>query len=387
MGIADRARDAVRTTNSIEAVAPLENASRVKVDAAPPTFVPDANQKKAASEYTKQALDRYYVEGTKNEQRHYDDYQKKSLAFTANNSSVTSKREDLNTVKAMVAQAELRGWQTVELKGTTDFKREAWIETQTRGIEAKGYKPSDPDRQEADRRRGERERGQTNEVRNVTQPSVQSRTPSLDPVAPSTDRAQSPTAKPLPLGEQVVAKSPVIAVASRSDIDKQAEVSVAPTKRSQESMRDRAEGKSGPPVDRSANTLNGASLVKTEKPAPVNGSQPEKEAVAPSLAENRKIVRDSPAALSPDGRIMFAALSEIVDRQMNKQNVESKTELKAFVATELLKKERVEGPVVLSAEQRLAASAPEPVRQAPREPSVQQTRRVEPEAPRRSIGR
>ena len=109
-----------------------------------------AAPKTAANDYTKQALDRYYVETIKGDQKHYDDYQRRSLVFTANDRSITSKRDDLDTIKAIVAQAELRGWQTVELKGTTEFRREAWIETRTRGIKPRGYKPSEPDRQEAD---------------------------------------------------------------------------------------------------------------------------------------------------------------------------------------------------------------------------------------------
>ena len=84
---------------------------------------------------------------------------------------------------------------------------------------------------------------------------------------------------------------------------------------------------------------------------------------------------------------MLAALSEKIDRQLNKHNVEAKAQLKAFVASELVKKERAEGPVVLSADQRLTAAAPEPVRQAAPVVPGQPARSVEPDAPRRSIGR
>ena len=75
---------------------------------------------------------------------------------------------------------------------------------------------------------------------------------------------------------------------------------------------------------------------------------------------------------------------------MNKLNVEAKAEMKAFVATELVKKERAEGPIVLSAEQRNLATAPEPTRQQPTQPVQQQpepTRRMTPEEPRLSRGR
>lgn len=86
--------------------------------------------------------------------------------------------------------------------------------------------------------------------------------------------------------------------------------------------------------------------------------------------------------LSPDGRLVFAALSEKIDRAMVRLDAGMKAELRAFVAGELVRKEREEGPVVLSAEQRRAATAPE---QPVREPSP--PRLDEPPPPRRSIGR
>ena len=49
---------------------------------------------------------------------------------------------------------------------------------------------------------------------------------------------------------------------------------------------------------------------------------------------------------------------------MNRYNSHAKAELKLFVATELQAKERSQGPVQLSAEQRRMASAPEQSRAA-----------------------
>jgi hypothetical protein len=47
---------------------------------------------------------------------------------------------------------------------------------------------------------------------------------------------------------------------------------------------------------------------------------------------------------------------------MNRYNSDATAELKLFVATELQAKERTQGPVQLSAEQRRMAGAPEPGR-------------------------
>ncbi|MFN7399280.1 MAG: hypothetical protein ACK5SX_09535 [Sandaracinobacter sp.] len=80
--------------------------------------------------------------------------------------------------------------------------------------------------------------------------------------------------------------------------------------------------------------------------------------------EQRKALRTAEAVLSPDGKLILAALSEKIDRQMNRLHTDAKAELKLFVATELQAKERAQGPVQLSAEQRRMASAPEQGRAA-----------------------
>lgn len=94
-------------------------------------------------------------------------------------------------------------------------------------------------------------------------------------------------------------------------------------------------------------------------------------------ASPRPVMRQAQANLSADGRSVLAALSEKIDRQMHRLTNEAKADLMAFVAAELMKKERAQGPVVLTAEQKRAAQAP-----------LQPTRRAtEPEAPRRSLSR
>ena len=54
------------------------------------------------------------------------------------------------------------------------------------------------------------------------------------------------------------------------------------------------------------------------------------------------------AQLSADGRLMYAALAEKIDRQMVTQSTEEKTLLRVQVARELVAKEERDGPVVLS---------------------------------------
>ena len=265
MALFDRVREFGAPANSIASTAPPD------LHSANP-----ARSGRPASATEPESIARsYYVEQQRGERRYYEDYQRKTLAIRADTSAISSRREDLNTVRAMLTLAEARGWSEVKVSGTAAFRREAWIEAEARGLAVVGYKPSDPDRQEAERRRGERGR---------TAPAA-SATPAAAPAA--------------------------------------------------------------------------------------------------SMDDHRRRGAAAEAELSRDGRLILMALSEKIDRQMHKLHAEAKMELRAFAAVELARKERAEGPVVLSTEQRRAATAPEPV-VAPRPAPVP---RREPEQPRRSLAR
>lgn len=363
MGIADRLRDATRPTNEITQVfdpvrstgaqglhsaspdasapAPVAKSGRTSLEDAAATLQPVIDRGRApdakpgqptledAAARLQPVVDRspgkkpaayttepesiaktYFIEDKGGERRYFDDYKKQGLAMRADEQTISTKREDLNTIKAMMDIAGARGWQTVDVKGTADFKREAWIEASTRGIEALGYRPSDPDRQEADRRRNER--GLSNEVRAPLPP-----TPAT-PAAPVTPA--NPAASTLDPARN--------AATARAGVG-------TPEKPNEKAAHDHGKGH--------------------EKHGHEKGDHS-----PPTLADNRKTVQEARKELSPDGRLVLAAMGEKIDRQMNKHNTEAKAEMKAFVATELVKKERAEGPVVLSPEQKRTASAPEP---------------------------
>src|SRR5207253_7709524 len=58
------------------------------------------------------------------------------------------------TVAAMVDVAEIKGWRKLQLSGTKEFQREAWIEATSRGmaVHTRGYTPTPQDREEAQNR-------------------------------------------------------------------------------------------------------------------------------------------------------------------------------------------------------------------------------------------
>lgn len=368
MAAFDRLREAVRPANTIEAVQPLEPQRRpVDLHGASPASPPEAAQapaKKPANDpkspaYTTEPeaiAKAYYVENRGgSERRYFDDYQRKALAIRADDTTINSKREDLTTIRNMLTIAEARGWSEVKVSGSADFKRETWIEASARGITAQGYKANDLDHQEADRRRSERGQGPArgpsvgNEISQVSASATASPTKAEAPAVKVPEPSiPSSAAKGEPAGKTVEVKAG------------------APAKAAPD-----AAAKVASPVQQQA---KGESILHGE--------------AAPSV-DHRKALQVATAALSPDGRLMLGALSEKIDREMNKLNREAKAEMKAYVATELVKKEKVEGPVVLSADLKRAATAPEPAPQPkvatqPQEPAP---RRDEPEEPRRTRGR
>lgn len=317
MAIFDRLKDAARTTNSIGMVEPPAAPSRSAASAAPlPVAAETAavakkqpqDGKAAAYTTEPETIARaYYVEERGGERRYYADYQRKNLAIQASETSISTKKDDLNTIRAMLTLAESRGWSELKVAGSADFRREAWIEAQARGFTARGYKATELDQQEADRRRLERGASvpaqaglssSTNEVKPAM--SVVGQMASPSPHQPTFPKAAAPV--PAPISQDL----------HRANPDPK---------------------QSTAPADPSTNA--------------------------------RRVLRDATAELSPDGKLVLAALSEKIDRQMNKLNAEAKLETKAFAATELVKKERAEGPVTLSTSVRQLATGPAPAPMSP----------------------
>ena len=59
---------------------------------------------------------------------------------------------DPNAIRDMAAVASHRGWSLVVVHGDPDFRREAWLAAMTLGVEVRGYRATERDREELDRR-------------------------------------------------------------------------------------------------------------------------------------------------------------------------------------------------------------------------------------------
>ena len=87
-----------------------------------------------------------------NGRRYFSDFQQKTEVMRANDTRISTRLDDRQTVGIMLDLAQSRGWDTVRLRGTQDFKREAWVQAKVRGLSTEGYSPKSTDLQEAERR-------------------------------------------------------------------------------------------------------------------------------------------------------------------------------------------------------------------------------------------
>jgi hypothetical protein len=148
--------------NSIEPAAPARPAAARKPDPAEipvreatPTEMRALRSRPAPQEAETDAVARrhnLYIAARRSARIYYTDYQQKSEVMRAAPQRITTRLDDRQTVSAMLDLAQARGWQSVKLRGTDTFKREAWVQAQVRGMQTEGYQPKATDVQEAQRR-------------------------------------------------------------------------------------------------------------------------------------------------------------------------------------------------------------------------------------------
>jgi hypothetical protein len=87
----------------------------------------------------------YVVETDATEARIYADRGGEYLIAKAGRDRLVTLVANLEIVRDLVAIAAHRGWEKIELTGSLEFRREAWLAASARGIETKGYEPSELD--------------------------------------------------------------------------------------------------------------------------------------------------------------------------------------------------------------------------------------------------
>lgn len=97
---------------------------------------------------------KYYVvtnerakEGADGETRLFADERGEYLAFKVTEDRLVTRLAAAEVIHDMVSVAQHRGWDALHVRGSAEFRREAWLEAGVRGIEVQGYQPTDLDRQ------------------------------------------------------------------------------------------------------------------------------------------------------------------------------------------------------------------------------------------------
>jgi len=75
------------------------------------------------------------------------------IAFKDKGERMVSASNDDRVAKAMATMAEAKGWKTIKVSGHPDFQREVWMEANLRGIETRGYKPTEQDLKQLEEKR------------------------------------------------------------------------------------------------------------------------------------------------------------------------------------------------------------------------------------------
>lgn len=96
-------------------------------------------------------LDRYLVERDRQgrAERFFRDHRASEPQFRDRGRSLSADRAYPDTIADMLKIARHRGWVQVRVTGDEAFRREVWIQAQALGLEVRGHRPRERDRQAA----------------------------------------------------------------------------------------------------------------------------------------------------------------------------------------------------------------------------------------------
>lgn len=121
----------------------------------------DDEEKAAAASYQaemdrsfpSEITSRYYIrEDHGGTQRVFADSKGEREVFQDNGEKLRAKSFDAQGVRLMIETAAHRGWTSIKITGSKEFRRETWLEGQAHGISVKGYQPTELDWQDLARR-------------------------------------------------------------------------------------------------------------------------------------------------------------------------------------------------------------------------------------------
>ena len=101
----------------------------------------------------REGLGKQYLQA--DDKYHFRD-RNREVAFEAQEKKLVTRFDSPSVVSSMIDLAETRGWSSLKLTGTAEFRREAWFQASMRDLEVSGYKPSDLDKARLAEARAER---------------------------------------------------------------------------------------------------------------------------------------------------------------------------------------------------------------------------------------
>ena len=78
------------------------------------------------------------------------------VAFEDKGNKLETRSNSEQIAESMVRIAEARGWDEIKVSGSETFRREVWLEAASRGMQVKGYTPSEQDKAQLAKRASER---------------------------------------------------------------------------------------------------------------------------------------------------------------------------------------------------------------------------------------
>lgn len=73
-------------------------------------------------------------------------FQDKTLAFEDHGAELATHSEQPEVVRSLVAIAQAREWNSINVRGSDEFRRSTWLEASMQGIEVQGYTPTREDK-------------------------------------------------------------------------------------------------------------------------------------------------------------------------------------------------------------------------------------------------
>lgn len=116
-----------------------------------------------------------------------------------------SRNYDNDSIKAIMDVAEARGWTSVKLRGTEEFRRAAYFEAASRGLQTVGYAPTDAERTAA--REAAERNGKVNSVHREEAPVTAAAT-KAEPASSTSSTKPAPSKAPGAKATQGAATAP-----------------------------------------------------------------------------------------------------------------------------------------------------------------------------------